>query len=32
VTVPSGVTAGSAVPLIVSVAGQNSSPINVSVH
>jgi uncharacterized protein (TIGR03437 family) len=32
VTVPSGVTAGSAVPLIVSVAGQNSAPINVTVH
>jgi uncharacterized protein (TIGR03437 family) len=32
VAVPSGVAAGSAVPLIVSVAGQNSAPINVSVH
>jgi uncharacterized protein (TIGR03437 family) len=32
VTVPSGVAPGSAVPLAVSVAGQNSAPVNVSVH
>jgi uncharacterized protein (TIGR03437 family) len=32
VTVPSGVSAGSSVPLIVSVAGQNSAAINVPVH
>jgi len=32
VTVPSGVATGSGVPIVVSVAGQNSAPINVSVH
>jgi trimeric autotransporter adhesin len=32
VTVPSGVAAGSSVPVMVTVAGQNSAAINVSVH